>query len=231
MTRPSHRRGRSAAFVTATTLAAVASAAVAASLPGAKPVRSLGEIRGEQVIRQAWDLSCGAAAVATLLTYQLGHPVTEREVALALLRRATPALVRSRGGFSLLDLKIYAATQGFAAAGYSDMDLADLDAAAPAIVPTRTHGFRHFVVYRGRSDGLVLVADPAFGNRTMPEAAFRKAWAGGVGFVVYDPDHPHPPNRMGAPAELFLEPGRPAQRVAVFGPIPPAAASFAGSAP
>jgi predicted double-glycine peptidase len=210
----------------------VASAAVAAAPPpGAKPVRSLGEIRGEQVIRQEWDLSCGAAAVATLLTYQLGHPVTEREVALALTRRSTPALVRSRGGFSLLDLKIYAATQGFAAEGFSDMDLDDLDAAAPAIVPMRTHGFRHFVVYRGRSDGLVLVADPAFGNRTMPEASFRKGWAGGVGFVVFDAGHPHPPNRMGAPAELFLDPGRPAQRVAVFGPHPPAAASPFGSAP
>jgi len=233
VTRPSHGRTSSAAVAIATTLAAVANAAVvfAAARPDAKLIHSLAEIRNAQVVRQEWDLSCGAAAVATVLTYQLGHAVTEREVALALLRRTTPALVRSRQGFSLLDLKIYAATQGYAAAGYADMDLPDLDAAAPAIVPIRSHGFRHFVVYRGRAGGLVLVADPAFGNRTMPEAAFREAWAGGVGFVVFDPADPHPPNRMGAPAGLFLATSAQAERRAVFGPGPVVASSPVGSAP
>ena len=183
--------------------------------PGAEPVRSLAEIRNEQVVRQHWDLSCGAAAVATLLTYQLGHPVSEHDVALAMLRRTSPLLVRARLGFSLLDLKIYAATQGFGAAGYGQMTLADLDAMAPAIVPIRQHGFRHFVVYRGRQGDRVLIADPSFGNRTLPVEAFETKWANGIGFIVFDPAAPHAPNRMGAPAELFIFPARQTQRAAI----------------
>jgi len=191
---------------------AAAAACAAEPATGGKPVRSMAEVRNEQVVRQHWDLTCGAAAIATLLTYELGHPVSERDVVSAMLRRASPALVRARLGFSLLDLKIYAATRGFAAAGYGGMTLDDLDAAAPAIVPITWLGFRHFVVYRGRQGGRVLIADPSFGNRTLSEAAFKASWAGGVGFVVFDPGQPHPPNRMGAPAGLFLAPAGQAQR-------------------
>lgn len=183
--------------------------------PGAKPVRSLVELRYEQVVRQQWDLSCGAAAIATLLTYQLGHPVSEHDVALAMLRRTSPLLVRARLGFSLLDLKIYAATQGFGAAGFGAMTLADLDVMAPVIVPIRRHGFRHFVVYRGRRGDRVLIADPSFGNRTLAAETFEAAWANNIGFIVFDPAEPHAPNRMGAPAELFVFPGGQAERTAI----------------
>jgi len=178
------------------------------------------ELRNEGVIRQQWDLSCGAAAVATLLTYQLEHPVTERQVAAAMLRRTSPEVVRERLGFSLLDLKNYAASQGFGAAGYGDMTLDDLDAMAPAIVPIRWRGFPHFVIYRGRSGDRVLIADPAFGNRTLPDTTFKAVWAGGVGFVVFDPAHPHAPNRMGAPAELFMAPWGQGARAAIAGGAP-----------
>jgi uncharacterized protein len=210
------RPGRWRRTLAAATVALAAGPALAAPADG-KVVRSLNEVRNEDVVRQQWDLSCGAAAIATLLTFQLGRPVSERAVALALLRRTSPALVRARLGFSLLDLKIYAATQGVGAAGYGGLSLADLDELAPAIVPLRQHGFDHFVVYRGRAAGRVLVADPAFGNRIIAEDAFLAAWATRVGFTVFDPAYPHAPNRMGAPAELFLAPGAQARRAAVAG--------------
>jgi predicted double-glycine peptidase len=44
-------------------------------------VRFLQEIRQEGVIIQKWDTSCGEAALATVLTYSLNEPVSEREVA------------------------------------------------------------------------------------------------------------------------------------------------------
>jgi hypothetical protein len=44
----------------------------------AVPVRSLLEMRHHNVIIQSWDLSCGAAAPATLLRYEWGNPVTEK---------------------------------------------------------------------------------------------------------------------------------------------------------
>lgn len=197
----------SAHWIAAALCLGVAAPAAAANAGGGKVVRSMLEIRSQQVVRQQWDLSCGAAAIATLLTYQMRRPVTERQVVAAMLRRTTPDLVRSRLGFSLLDLKIYAASQGFAAAAFGDMTLDDLDGVAPAIVPIRWHGFRHFVVYRGRRGDRVLIADPAFGDRTLAEDVFAHIWAGGVGFVIFDPADPKPPNRMGAPPDLFLLPG------------------------
>lgn len=187
-------------------------ASVSPAMPAPPHVRSLLEARTAQVVRQHWDLSCGAAAIATVLTYQLHRPVSEREVATAMLHRTSPALVRARLGFSLLDLKIYAASQGLGAEGYGNMTLADLDAMAPVIVPTRWHGFRHFVVYRGRRGGRVLIADPSFGNRTIKTESFEAIWAGRIGFTVFDPAERHAPNRIGAPRELFVFPSDQAER-------------------
>ena len=170
-------------------------------------VRSLEELRDEGVIRQRLDLTCGAAALATLLTYQFGRPTGEGEVVRGLLARTSAANVRARLGFSLLELKQYVSRQGLAAAGFDGASLDELEARAPTIVPIRWHGFRHFVVYRGRRGDRVLLADPAFGNRTMSLDAFRQAWAGGILFMVFDPASSQAPNRMGAPAELFLVPG------------------------
>jgi predicted double-glycine peptidase len=232
--RRSKDRGRrlASASLAALALAGAAPPALASAQPaGVRQVRSMSEIRGEQVVRQEWDLSCGAAAIATLLTYQLERPVSERQVVAALLRRTSPALVRARLGFSLFDLKVYAATQGLGAGGFGDMTLDDLDGLAPAIVPISWHGFRHFVVYRGRRGDRVLIADPAFGNRTLPDDVFKSIWAGGIGFVVFDPANPHAPNRMGAPAELFLAPGLQARRAAISDAGPSIFATAIGSGP
>ena len=173
---------------------------------GSKHVVSMIELRRAQVVRQQWDLTCGAAAIATLMTYQLARPVTERQVTLAMLRQTSPLLVRMRLGFSLLDLKRYASTQGLEASGYGELGLDDVVAMAPVIVPIRSHGFRHFVVLRGRLGDRLLLADPAFGNRTVSLDTFQAEWANHLGFTVVDPSQPHPPNRMGAPTRLFATP-------------------------
>jgi predicted double-glycine peptidase len=179
-----------------------------------KPVRSLLAIRDSQVVRQHWDLSCGAAAIATVLTYQLGRPVSEREAAFSMLRHGDAQLIRARLGFSLLDLKRLAQSYGLQAVGYGGLTLDDLVALAPVIAPIQVYGFGHFVVVRGRLGDRLLVADPAFGNRTMTLRDFGHAWPSGVGFVIVRPDEPKPPNRIGAPAELFLAPSGTALRSA-----------------
>lgn len=195
--------------------AALAFTVAGAAVGQIRHVRSLAEFRDEGVVRQSLDVTCGAAAIATLLTFQFGRPVSERAVVLTLLGHTNASLVRARLGFSLLDLKGYVASQGLVGAGLGGMTLDDLDERAPAIVPLRWHGFRHFVVYRGRRGDRVLLADPAFGNRTLKLDTFQSAWAGGIAFVVFDPANPHAPNRLGAPAELFLIPGEQAQRAAI----------------
>ncbi len=186
-------------------LAAVPAAGAGAG-GGSAPVRSLLEMRRENVIVQDYDLSCGAAALATLLTYQHGDPVSEQEVTRGLVQReeylARPELLRIRQGFSLLDLKRYVERRGYEGIGYGQLELADLIERAPIMVPVNFNGYNHFVIFRGVVGDRVLLADPAYGNRTMPIEAFEDALLeypkfGKVGFVVARRDDgPAPPNRL-----------------------------------
>jgi uncharacterized protein len=170
-----------------------------------RPVTSLLEMRQDRVVVQQWDLSCGAAALATLLKYQHGDPVPEREIARGLMEREEyleePLLVRARQGFSLLDLKRYVDQRGYLGMGYGELTLADLIELAPIIAPVKLNGFNHFVVFRGAWGNRVLLADPAFGNRTMLMPKFEAAWLdygkiGKVGFVVARLDGARPPNQL-----------------------------------
>lgn len=150
----------------------------------AQPVRSLLEMRREGVVVQQWDTSCGAAALATLLTYTFNDPVAERSVAQAMLRRTDPLRVKVRGGFSLLDMKRFAEGRGYSAAGFRKVSLDELLRMQSPIVPIDEHGDPHFVVVRGLREGKLDVADPAFGNRTMSIDRFTAAWKDGIAFVV-----------------------------------------------
>lgn len=148
------------------------------------PVRSLLEMRHQGVVVQEWDASCGAAALATVLTYTLGNPVSEREVARAMLRQTDPLRVKVRGGFSLLDMKRFAEGRGYKGEGYRELSLEELLALPSPIVPIVDRAEPHFVVVRGMRGGKIDLADPAFGNRSMSLERFRAAWQGGIGFVV-----------------------------------------------
>jgi len=148
-------------------------------------VRSMAEIRETDVLRQRWDYSCGSAALSTVLTYFLDDPTPETAVVVSILRRTDPVRVRSRGGFSLLDLKNYLARRGYTSSGYADLNLDDLsEFAVPPIVPVSLKGFDHFVVFRGHYGDRVVLTDPAFGNMTMSASRFNELWKDGIGFVI-----------------------------------------------
>jgi uncharacterized protein len=178
----------------------------------AGPVRSMLELRRENVVVQKWDVSCGAAALATLLTYQHGRPVSEEAVARGMLRRTDPLRVKYRGGFSLLDLKRFADGLGFEADAYQEVDAASLEEMAPAIVPVLLHGYPHFVVYRGRVGDSVLLADPAFGNRVMPRDQFDAVWQQNIAFVVQRSGDAMPAGRRLVLQHDLLRPAAPALR-------------------
>lgn len=171
-----------------------------------RPVRSMVELRGDRVVRQGFDLSCGAAALSTLLTYEHGDPVSEAEVVAGLLRHADPRRIRLQGGFTLLDLKRYAAARGYRAAGYGGLDLASLSSLAPAIVPTLRNGQPHFMVFRGIVKGRAVLADPAYGNRTLAIGRFEGLWSPRVAFVVRRGAHAPAPGGAGRAAALVPEP-------------------------
>jgi predicted double-glycine peptidase len=149
------------------------------------PVRSLQEIRQEGVIIQKWDTSCGAAALATVLTYSLHDPVSEREVASGMLRMTEPLKIKYQGGFSLLDMKHFAELRGFKGVGYRKLTLDSLLRLNSPIVPIIQYGNPHFVVVRGlHSRSRLSIADPGFGNRTISVEDFVDVWQDGIGFVV-----------------------------------------------
>ena len=148
-----------------------------------RAVRSLLEMRQEGVIIQQWDISCGAAALATVLTYHLGYPISEPQVTRGMLRQTDPLRVKYRGGFSLLDMKRFAAQIGFDSDGYSGMTLEDLSVLAPTMIPIRVRGYNHFVVVRKVTEDHIDIADPGFGNYRMRQPSFAKAWHG-IGFEV-----------------------------------------------
>lgn len=185
----------------------------AAPATGLEPVRSLLEMRRDHVVVQEWDLSCGAAAVATILNYQYGDPVSEREITENLIRRdkylENPELVRAQQGFSMLDLQRVVEERGYRGVGYGQLAFEDLLDLAPAIVPVRLKGYDHFVIFRGIRNGRVLLADPAWGNRTMRVERFEAAWLewpelGRIGFAVEAADGTRPMGRLAPRPDEFV---------------------------
>ena len=161
-------------------------------------VRSAQEIKWANVSRQGLDISCGPAALATILNYYLGEQVSEMEIISSILQSSDVTKVKriqERQAFSLLDLKRYAVARGYSAEGYKTgfQDLVDFG--KPVIIPIEPLGYKHFVVFRGIVGDRVYLSDPAFGNITMRFPHFLYVWKERVTLVVQNParenrDHP-----------------------------------------
>ncbi len=168
---------------------AAGSPAVIAADQGGKPIRTLKEIRAEGVVRQRWDMSCGAAALSTVLTYDFKDNTPEAAIVVWILHRVNPVQVRSRGGFSLLDLKHFAQARGYSAEGFSGVTIDQLAQETTSVItPIRFKGFDHFVVVKGVVGDRVVLVDPGFGNMTMKTSRFAEIWKNGIMFVVHPPD-------------------------------------------
>lgn len=170
-----------------------------------KRVVSYAEIRDRQAVRQKWDYTCGAAALATILRYQHQRPVTEKDIVDTLLSIGNLSQIAQRQGFSLLDLKKYVTQVGLQGAGYAELSLQDLhEFGVPAIVPVNLAGFHHFVVFRDIAGDRVVISDPAWGNKTLSKAEFETAWQGNIGFIVLPEGDEPPANHLAASDEELL---------------------------
>jgi len=141
---------------------------------------TLKELRDQYVVKQQLDYSCGAAALATLLTYYFGDATSEREL-LDLLTAQLPRdelKRKEKQGFSLLDLKKVAQSKGYQAAGFK-LSIEQLkQLAAPVLVFVEPQGYKHFAILRGVDRGRVFLADPARGNLRMSISRFLREWHG-----------------------------------------------------
>lgn len=156
---------------------------------GPQPVRMepFSELKYHHIVRQAYDYSCGSAALVTILNFHLGLKVTEQQSMEGMMAKGEKDKIIERRGFSLLDMKRYLASIGVDSAGFraSIDDLRTLE--HPAIVPIEYGGFKHFVVLRGIRDGLVFLADPSAGNIIFPVHEFATLWDRNTLFVAYPP--------------------------------------------
>ncbi|HET9361934.1 MAG TPA: C39 family peptidase [Vicinamibacterales bacterium] len=154
------------------------------------PARSMKDLRDQNLVKQRFDFSCGAAALATLLRYGLGDAVTEGQILTDLFNRLSDdekAVVR-RTGFSLLHLQRVAQGRNYNAQGFrlEPEELSMLD--GPVLVFIEPRGYKHFAVLRGVRGDRVYLADPSRGNVRMPVYTFLDSWlqddGKGIIFVV-----------------------------------------------
>lgn len=143
------------------------------------------QVKFRGIVRQAYDYSCGSAALTTLLNGYLGRQFQERQIMEGLLRFGETEKIVERRGFSLLDMKRLVTALGHPSGGFraSTRDLVALD--HPAIAPIGYAGFKHFVVVKGFLDGRVYVADPALGNLSFTIQRFEEIWIDNVLFIVF----------------------------------------------
>ena len=152
-------------------------------------VEPLAVQRFSNVVRQAYDYSCGSAALTTVLDFYLGRNFQERQVMEGLLQYGETDRIVERRGFSLLDMKRLVTALGHPSGGFKAeaSDLEELD--HPAIAPIEYAGFKHFVVIRAVHEGRVFVADPALGNISFTMHRFLEVWDNNVLFIVFPNGH------------------------------------------
>ena len=159
-------------------------------------MQSFKDLRDQYVVKQAFDYSCGAAALATLLTYGLGDPTGEREVVAEMLQALAEdeEALRRKEGFSLLDMQRVAQGRGYKAQGFRIAPEFLDDLQGPVIVFIKPRGYEHFAVLKGVRGGTAYLADPSRGNVREPMQAFLDTWLGedgkGILFVVEPEDGP-----------------------------------------
>ena len=178
-----------ALLLMAAVLAATGAWAGMVEIPGAGAgsfnvkTMSMKERQFRYTVRQQYDFSCGSAALSTLLTHHYGDLVKEEAVYTAMWNAGDQDKIRKEG-FSMLDMKRFLASRGYAADGYS----ASLDklgkVGIPAIVLIRDGAYNHFVVVKGVRDGKVAFGDPAQGARVMEQPRFEHMMINRILFVI-----------------------------------------------
>ena len=150
------------------------------------PVKSLVEMRFENVVQQKHDLSCGAAAMATLLKYYYHEEIDEQAIIEGIFEFGDRENI-SRDGFSVKELKRYANERGFSVQSFRMRDVDVLrDIRLPFLSLISVGSYLHFVVVRGIEGDTVYVADPAFGNLRMDIEKFERIWTKRSAYFVVD---------------------------------------------
>jgi hypothetical protein len=128
--------------------------------------RPYSERKFDGVIGQTADFTCGAASVATVLTFYWNRPTTEIEVLGLIRSRYTEAQWKNRedNGVSFDDLIFASRKLGFLADG-AELPIDELPKlAAPVILHLDKGKFQHFSVLRRAHSEVFYMADSIVGQ-------------------------------------------------------------------
>lgn len=154
---------------------------------------SMRALRYEDVVGQSDWHTCGAAAVATWLTYYLGRPVSEAEVLAVAGRVMDQRGQEPAGGLSMLALRDAMQEYGVRAVGYRvsvDHLLAYFRGGGLPVLLHLSEPELHYVLAIGVWDDYMILADPSFGRSAVKrfELVEQKGFTGAV--LVADVDTP-----------------------------------------
>ena len=139
-----------------------------------KRLLSVKELKEKDVLLQTDELTCGVAALATVLSRYGDDTVTEED-----LLREEQDLIKGKG-ISIFRLKKLAEKRGFKAEGYQ-MDLVNLfDEKHPLLLHVVTRFGGHYVVFDGLYKDRIFLSDPAVGNARMSMEEFASIFSGAV---------------------------------------------------
>lgn len=142
--------------------------------------RSFTARKFDGVIGQTADFTCGAASVATILTFYWNRPTSEIEVLNLIRSRYTDEQWKSRegNGVSFDDLIFAAGKLRFEAAG-AELSIDDLPKlAAPVILHLDKGKFQHFSVLRKAASDVFYMADSIVGQIVLTQADLRSQYTG-----------------------------------------------------
>lgn len=138
--------------------------------------KTLLDMKFKGVMHQTHDLSCGAAALGTLLKYYYGEDVTEEQIIREGFEVGDEEKIK-QDGFSMLELKKISEKRGYVVGGFRIPDAQKLaNLKVPVLTLVNVRGYNHFVVIMGVEGGRVFIADPAFGNRSRTLESFGSDW-------------------------------------------------------
>lgn len=152
-------------------------------------VSSWKSLKEQNIVMQKRDYSCGAAVLATIARYYWGDDVGEEFFLDALIDMLTEEELKDRvvNGLAISDLRRVAVKKGYQSTigtlGWGMLR----DSRVPLVVPIRTSGHDHFVVYRGHDGEKVYLADPIRGNLRVPISTFLEEWQKNAILVLAKP--------------------------------------------
>jgi len=133
------------------------------------------EIKFKNIIKQSQDYSCGAASLATILTYYYNDSKSEKDILeiIAKINNYNLKIKDKKYKYTMLDLKKVANQYGYEAIGIS-LSYTDLKKLKiPAIVFLKRNNKKHFSIYKGKKNNLIYLADPTWGNVKWAEEKFK----------------------------------------------------------